>query len=171
MDKWQFSKREDGVEIGLGGNASGNFTNDLFFNLAREVLQNSLDASAGGKVTVKFSIEQLKAEDLPGIESLKSHLADCLAHAKAKNHRPTIAYFEQGIKNITKKPLDVLKISDYGTTGMTGPYESGAGFFAYMKGVGQGGKEKTSGLTGGAHGLGKITVENISTIKNTIREF
>ena len=42
MDSWQFSPREDGVEIGLGGNASGNFTNDLFFNLAREVLQNSL---------------------------------------------------------------------------------------------------------------------------------
>ena len=35
-----------------------------------------------------------------------------------------------------------------------------------MKGVGQGGKEKTSGLTGGSHGLGKITVENVSTIKN-----
>lgn len=165
MDSWQFSPREDGVEIGLGGNASGSFTNDLFFNLAREVLQNSLDASAGGKVRVSFSIEQLKAADLPGIESLKSHLEDCLAHAKSKNHRPTIAYFEQGIKNLTKKPLDVLKISDYGTTGMTGPYVPGAGFFAYMKGVGQGGKEKASGLTGGSHGLGKITVENVSTIK------
>lgn len=165
MDSWQFSNREDGVEIGLSGNASGNFTNDLFFNLAREVLQNSLDASAGGKVTVSFSIEQLRTDDLPGIESLKLHLADCLAHAKAKNHRPTIAYFEQGIKNLNKKPLDVLKISDYGTTGMTGPYVPGAGFYAYMKGVGQGGTEKVSGLTGGSHGLGKITVENISTIK------
>ena len=48
---------------------------------------------------------------------------------------------------------------------MTGPYVPGAGFFAYMKGVGQGGKEKASGLSGGSHGIGKITVENVSTIK------
>ena len=63
----------DGADQWRGFNDAGieHFRGSPFASLARETLQNSLDAAAGHPVTVSFKYRDITIQEIPNVEQLK----------------------------------------------------------------------------------------------------
>jgi hypothetical protein len=154
----------------MGGAAGEAFTNTLASSgmppaavLARESIQNSVDARAGGdaKVAVDFVAKQLsgnekaafaKAAGLIGLRERVSVLGlkdpNCLA-----------------LLTDAKAPLKLLYINDYNTTGLEGdPTDADSKFYRFLLSLGDGGKEHEEHGTGGSYGFGKSVYSSNSGI-------
>lgn len=89
--------------------------------LVREMGQNSLDAKDSentGPVRMQFEVRTMNVGEVPGFDELHRHIvaADkATRHIDASNDRLSVA--AQGAR---AAQLSVLRIGDYGTTGLTG---------------------------------------------------
>jgi len=154
----------------MGGAAGEAFTNTLASSgmppaavLAREAIQNSVDARAKGetKVGVDFVSKSLsgkekaafvKAAGLAAIDGRSSQL-----DLKQPN---CLAKLGDG-----KKPLELLFVNDYNTTGLAGdPSDADSKFFRFLLSLGDGGKEHDEHGTGGSYGFGKSVYSSNSGI-------
>ena len=78
---WLFDLNRDGSSEGWEDAAIKNFRGNPLNNLAREIIQNSLDApkSAGdGIVTVSFQKETVSAKSVPNAKELKATIKKCI---------------------------------------------------------------------------------------------
>ena len=89
--------------------------------LVREMGQNSLDAKNPGSdkpVRMEFELRRLKAGEIPGYNELRKHVIaadEATRHIDKSNDRLAIA-----AEAAKQNELYVLRIGDYGTTGLTG---------------------------------------------------
>jgi hypothetical protein len=156
LTSWQFDLNRDGSSEGWEDAAIKNFRGNPLNNLAREVIQNSLDApkaNSDGVVTVSFQKETVKTKDVPNIKELRATLDKCLKAADTfvlpdKQENLVLAK-----AMIAASSIDILKITETGTAGMEGPCEPGKPLYKYMKAKGQGGKSFDGAR--GSHGQGK----------------
>jgi hypothetical protein len=149
----RFPELRGGPVQGLNDAGVENFQGAIDSHLARECAQNSLDAARPGttKVFLKFDRLVLKAEDIPDFDGLRKTLKASLTRwgDKAKEKE----YFENAIKIASQKEIPVLRISDYGTTGLIGDDTDENGrWFALVKSQGVSNKGDTAG---GSFGIGK----------------
>lgn len=90
-------------------------------SLVREMGQNSLDArrvDADGPVRMEFELRRLQVGEIPDFHNLRRHVlaADAATrHIDASNDRLRVA-----AEAVDESSLYVLRIGDYGTTGLTG---------------------------------------------------
>jgi hypothetical protein len=117
---WNFFKNNGGHESGFHDAGVETFKGNLERYLAREIIQNSLDARDDQKkpVLVKFELLQIPASTIPDLKSLAATFQRCADYwpkdAKAKD------FFERAEKSARAKKVTALKVGDYNTKGVTG---------------------------------------------------
>lgn len=154
----------------MGGATGEAFTNTLASSgmapasvLAREAIQNSVDAHAEGeqKVRVEFVAKAITGKAKTAFVSA-SGLAGIAARADKLGFKEPncIADLDDA-----KKALNLLFIDDHNTTGLAGdPSDTDSKFARFLLSLGDGGKEHSEHGTGGSYGFGKSVYSSNSGI-------
>lgn len=125
---------------------------DIEDAVVREVIQNSLDArrSGMGAVEVEFELDQMPVEQLPGVDGLRR------AAGSSVN---AVGDDTEGAKRIrainerlSAPSISVLRVSDYGTTGLEGEENSKSGGLQAL--TRSSGVSSSGGGRGGSFGIG-----------------
>lgn len=120
--EWSFPSNNFGTLNGIGEAGIETFKGAPYRSLAREICQNSLDArlSKQKPVRVIFSLSSINSREIPRFEELKEALSRCLSFWKEQGNEKTIAFFKEATTIAAQSSLDLLRISDFNTTGLTG---------------------------------------------------
>ena len=150
---WNFPESNYSQRYGISEAGIETYRGTLFASLAKEVCQNSLDArlNFSEPVVVEFSKFQVRTKSIPGFSKLNEALNKCF-HSETDNKAKK--FFENACAKMNEKNINILRISDFNTTGLTGAKE------AYMINPWQS-LIKSSGISdkydslGGSYGIGK----------------
>jgi len=123
-------------------------------NLAREAIQNSIDAEVDSNkpVQVVFRLETWKKEQIPDVAQFEKILKACEQDDKSKKH------FQNASRILKSGSIPVLIISDFNTSGLSGaddPDDEGSNFYNFFKAIGGVGRSKEKRGGGGCYGYGK----------------
>lgn len=153
---WNFPNNGGGQIRGISDAGIETFTGTEIQSLAREICQNSLDASnleLNENVHVEFERYRINTNEIPGYIDYKDKIDKAHKYWLDRRSEKTITYLNSAVKAISKPNTYVLRISDYNTIGLLDPYgESDDGWNALIKI--DGGATKT-GDKAGAFGIGK----------------
>lgn len=156
----------DGSDQWDGFNEPGieHFRGSPVKHLAREVIQNALDASddKNKAVAVKIILNKVLTEQIPNIDEFRDIVHYCSLGAPKEGDKAK-AFFKAAEEELKKKEISVLEISDFNTLGMRGPSENGTPFYAFMKAKGQ--SVKDSKTAGGSYGIGKFAPYAVSKLR------
>jgi len=146
------------------GNARAELFGYDYDPLVRESAQNSNDAAAGEEVHVEYRLMSLSGRRLEdflgtiGWATLEPHYR---AVAADEGHRTTQRY-AQALEQIDNGQLWLLRIDDFGTSGLIGPdFESGC-FSALTRFSQDSQKEAKDNSAGGRFGLGSAALSAAS---------
>ena len=78
MTMWRFPSNDHGENKGINDSGVSTFRGTPLKSLAREICQNSLDASNGETVLVDFNLFSISSNDIPGMDALKDSFERCL---------------------------------------------------------------------------------------------
>lgn len=147
-----------------GFNESGmqHFAGSPIKHLAREVIQNALDAGESDTVVVKIQLHEVLVSSIPNVDELKENIKSCYGASKNEGRKAEI-FFEAAKTELEKSKITVLEISDYNTKGMKGPSKNGTPFYAFMKAKGQSKKESETAT--GSYGIGKFAPYTVSKLR------
>ena len=165
---WHFPESGGGAYDGFNEAGIETFSGERFRSLAREILQNSLDAATTEKVTVEFEVIPIPRSKFPGLSELGKAISRCSKEPSVKaDSKANAAIFFKHAKEIVEAPkISCLRIRDSGTTGLRGPVNGPTGqWFAITKGRGL--SEGKDPVAGGSFGIGKsapFTVSDLRTI-------
>lgn len=117
---WSFFKNSVGQECGFHDAGVETFKGNLERYLAREAIQNSLDARDDQKkpVLVKFDLCSVSSKDIPDIKSVATTFRRCAKYWPKDDK--AVAFFEQAENLAKAKKVTALRIGDYNTKGVTG---------------------------------------------------
>lgn len=154
--EWNFPNNNGGQIRGIEDAGIRGFTENELMSLAREICQNSLDAMRDEKenVIIQFDRHLINTKDMPGYEDYKKVLTTAEKYWSNTKSDKAKEYLSNAVKNIKKQKSYVLRISDYKTKGLSGPYdeEIDNGWNSITKT--DGGATK-SGDSAGSYGIGK----------------
>lgn len=146
--KWNFSVKNEPDYKLVDSFSDSKFNINCVASFTREIIQNSLDAKnkeINAPVEVKFEIKKINSSKIPGVADLLFVLDKSLLNL---THPETINKFKRAIENLKKDEIEVLKISDYNTLGMTlKSWEA----LLFKEGV----SDKQNDSSAGRHGVGK----------------
>lgn len=153
---WNFPLNNDGDEEGFNDAGIETFRGDALQHLARETIQNSLDAadaSTSDPVVVRYRLIHLPAHEFPGRQQFERALEQCRDYWRdnAKAYR----FLKHSLAILRQGEIPFLKISDYNTTGLTGATKKNArdsNWHSLVKSSGVSNKDPGSG---GSFGIGK----------------
>jgi hypothetical protein len=122
--KWVFARNDGGRENGFHDAGVETFKGNFDRYLAREIIQNSLDArhDQNKPVQVIFEPLTLNRNEIPDIPGLKVTLERCAEYWQKqwKKQLKTRTFFENAIALASAKTILALRIADYNTTGVRG---------------------------------------------------
>jgi len=160
---WVFPSSDGGELDGYNDPGIAHFKGSPLSSLAREILQNSLDAAknSDSEIHVSFELIELGIEDIGGHELLDS-VNTCLSQAVDDEDEDilTISELKEASRLLNNDKINCLRISDRDTTGLQGKYWKA---LVKMRGTS---RKKATGA-GGTHGLGKnapFAVSGLRTI-------
>src|SRR5699024_3587939 len=89
-------------------------------SLAREIIQNSLDAlyKSNEPVRVVFELKDVNSNCIPGKREYIQSLESCRLYYG--NNKKVKSFFNKALNLLNPKPIPILKISQYKTTCLTG---------------------------------------------------
>lgn len=120
----------------------------------RETGQNSLDARRQdheGPVRMEFELATVATSEIPDIEGLRRHLRRVVeATSKQMGHDRMCEALEMA----ERESIPVLRISDYGTTGLTGGEQERSSDSALSRLTRGSGDSANDGVRGGSFGIG-----------------
>lgn len=151
--KWHFPSTGNGDEDGINDPLRETFEGDHERYIARESIQNSLDArkDSSKPVLVKFERFDMPVEQIPGLRELEDMLKR--AQDYSKNQDRSDAFYRGALSLLQQPTISVLKVSDFNTIGLNGSDEdTGGGWYKLTRGVGV---NSMSGVGGGSFGIGK----------------
>jgi hypothetical protein len=132
--------------------------------LAREAIQNSVDAGNGAKVAVHFRSTTLS-------NSAKRDFAEAAGLAAIAERAEALQLGPNSLIALEKPrtPLSLLYVEDYNAEGLSGePHESGSNFYRLLLSLGDRSKARTSKGTGGSYGFGKSVYSSSSSIQTIV---
>lgn len=161
--KWRFPRGNYSKKRGISSSEFETFKKDPFKSLAREILQNSIDAidSDEEPVRVEFNEFEVNREDVPGIDDFEKELENCLSSWKDDSNCEVV--YQTMLEEIRKDRIRCLRISDFNTTGLKGIERNSIEnnqFLALTKGTGI--SKKKPGISGGSKGVGKYAAYGTS---------
>lgn len=173
--QWDFPDFCGGQTHGIDGDSAvSTFKGTALPSLAKEVLQNSLDArkDKSKPAIVKFSVFSIQTKDLPG----KVDLHQALLSSKSRNfdeqsgNEKIRVFFEKALSTLTADNLCLMQISDYNTTGLTNPDadildDTQSKCSRWLNLVHGMGSTDKGGVSGGSHGQGKSAALANSAIR------
>jgi hypothetical protein len=151
--KWIFAKNEGGRDSGFHDAGVETFRGNFDRYLARELIQNSLDARYDQQkpVQVKFEILELKQSEIPDRKNLSLTFERC-AEYWSHQSKPK-AFFERAAHLVNAKTITALRVSDFNTTGVIGSdTDRKKDFYNLIRSAGSSSK---FGNEGGSFGIGK----------------
>jgi len=143
------------------------FKGNKYYSIAREAIQNSVDAVLDNTnpVVVKFSLFEIEKPELPHFFELKKTLERCLDKYMDDKYAQKI--LKNSIDAISGSKIKCLRISDYNTIGLEyNGDKSHSPFYAFMQAVGFNLKKSTG--SGGSFGFGKGAYYAASAFKTII---
>lgn len=156
MPIWEFPSNNNGQIYGIGDSGVETFLGTPIRSLAREICQNSLDATIdnGKPAHVTFSTFSVSTDSLPDIEGLRTAFQRSLDFWSLQNSDKTKKFFRDALTVAGKPTVTCLRISDFNTSGLTGAdkiYNSP--WCNLIKSTGASDKSSSSG---GSFGIGKF---------------
>lgn len=135
-------------------------------SVARELGQNSLDAARGdGPVLMQFELRQMETEDIPGIAGLVEHLESVVDATRGASGNERM---RRALSLAQQDHLWVLRVGDYGTTGLIGnENDTNSPLAALTRGEGI---SANDGTRGGSFGIGSAVgpmASDLSTVMYT----
>lgn len=151
--KWHFPSTDGGDEQGINDSLRETFEGDHERYVARESIQNSMDARVdyNKPVVVRFERADVATSDIPGIEQLKSILHKATEYAGGEER---VSSYAAALAALERETVSVLKISDFNTLGLSGgdQKQNGGGWYKLVRATGV---NAMSGVGGGSFGIGK----------------
>lgn len=155
IPSWKFASTQGGREDAISNPLIETFEGDYNYFLAREILQNAIDAknpNKEGPVKVVFSLENFTKDLIPGYTELKeiiNRAEEYWPKEDLKCHK----FLESAVSVLSKHKIPVLKISDFNTTGLTGQdSDLTSSWYGLVRSLGSTTKREGQG---GSYGLGK----------------
>ena len=120
--------------------------------MAREICQNSLDASLDKSkpVIVEFNLKEFNLKQDERIKELEKIFEKCREYWTDKK---TLTFINKAIKVLQEEKIRVLRISDFNTTGLTGSDKIRNSCWQNL--VKASGVSDKGGASGGSFGIGK----------------
>ena len=152
VNKWEFPNGKNLTPYGVNNAGINSFLDNQIESLAREIIQNSLDAkdsTSENPVEVSFEVKDFETDLLPGVSEIRDvALKNAIRFWEKKNNESTLDYL-YNFKNIIESPrLKILKVSDYNTCGLDeNSYDALV--------LGNGYSEKQNENSAGSKGIGK----------------
>lgn len=164
--KWHFPSTDGGDEDGINNSGLQTFEGDHESAIARECIQNSLDAIKKQNAPVKVQMQffEIDTSDVPGIEELKQNIM--AAKEFAGDTMGANIFFSKAITTLNKNKISVLRIGDYNTKGLVGGDRDKNGSW-YSLARSNGFSQKNEADSGGSFGIGKnapFVASNIRTV-------
>ncbi|MDD5209838.1 MAG: hypothetical protein PHV36_10660 [Elusimicrobiales bacterium] len=153
--RYEFSQQGTSDDDGFNDGGTTQFDQDIPRAVARESIQNVLDArdkSLGKPALVKFDLTYINSQEVLECESYLKIMRACV---KSSNGNPqSNRFFSNAVQHLENdRRIPVLRISDFNTVGLTGADEDPTGNYRnFLKAAGSTNK---IGNTGGSFGLGK----------------
>ena len=147
---WNFPPTGGGTEDGLNHPGAAHFSGDRLHSLAREILQNSLDArqSPAKPVSVTFEIKEFDRCQIPYIDELVEHIDACIDQCKLEADSDVEKQIQSAKSTLECSTVTFLKVYDTNTIGL-----KSSNWNALVKGSGK--SVKADNTAGGSHGIGK----------------
>lgn len=150
---WEFASTGGSPDEGIHNSMIEHFAGNYNYHLAREIIQNSLDAkleNSNKPVVVKFELEQFTQTEIPRHSQIQEILRKCNDYWIDEETRE---FMQKAITCISQDHIPVLKISDYNTAGLSGDdYQKDGTWYKLVKSRGSSSKV---GGEGGSFGIGK----------------
>lgn len=169
--KWCFSPLGTGDKVGVNNAGIGIFKKQKYIGLAKEILQNVVDASdsnVSGPVRACFEVIQVPRAEIPGAHRLSDVIKRCYEYYHEGDDGVKMSL----LKKAAEKFLDmdgmvpVLKISDYNTVGLTGTrQEKGSNWTGLVREISA--TNKGNGKSG-SFGVGKFAPFNFSALRTIV---
>lgn len=161
----KFLKNEAGKTEGLAYAGFETFRGSPYTSCARETGQNSRDAAAGeGPVKVEFLLHRLEQSEVPFAAQLQLAINQCL---NSPQDQKTKKHLELALNTVSAPIIKVLEISDFNTTGLTGPIDDDLSIFnALVKSDGI--TNKPDPTSAGSFGIGKNAAYAVSDLQTVI---
>ena len=163
--KWIFAKNDGGRDSGFHDAGVETFKGNFDRYLARELIQNSLDARLDitKPVKVVFSLMEMKRDAVPDIENLR------VAFDRSKEYwrhdKKASLFFEKASEIARRETITMLRISDFNTSGVLGSdTDREKNWYNLIKSAGSSSK---GGGEGGSFGIGKnapFAASNMRTV-------
>ncbi len=153
MASWTFPLTNGGKEDGFNDPGVNTFTGDFEKYVAREAIQNVLDAKReeADNVRIRFDLDQIPAADLPGHAELAWVMNSCREYYKAD--KKAAEFFDHASGLLAEKKIAILSIRDFNTTGLIGSdSERSSNWYSLIRSVGASQKGDDAG---GSFGIGK----------------
>jgi hypothetical protein len=152
--KWEFAPTGGGAIDGVNNPMISHFTGNYNYHLAREIIQNSLDAklNENDPVKVSFNVEYFSINEFPGHAQLVDIFNNCKNYWP-KKVKDVHKYIDNALNCLSHDNIPFLKCSDYNTIGLSGGDNDLTGsWFNLVKSRGASSKYKGEG---GSYGIGK----------------
>jgi hypothetical protein len=150
---WYFPSTDGGDEQGINDTLRETFEGDHERYVARESIQNSMDARVDDTqpVRVRFERFDIPTSEIPGVDSLRDTIVRATEYAGSEDR---VGTYEAAMNVLNQETVSVLKISDYNTTGLGGgdQKDGGKGWYKLVRATGV---NQMSGVGGGSFGIGK----------------
>lgn len=153
--RWRFPLGGFGEVKGINDAGVEMFNSNSLRSLVRETLQNSLDASKGGPVLVEFEEYSVPFTAVPDSDGLRDEILHC-AVSGGDDSPAAQSFLKHAIRIANRRSVRVMRISDYGTTGLRGATtcETGTDWSRLIK---ESGSSSKGGSSGGSFGIGKYS--------------
>lgn len=121
MSKWYFPYGKDIEKESVNNARIETFKDDVLGSLAREICQNSLDAryDQNHPVRVSFTLKDIKTNEIPDKDSFEKIIN--LSRNTWKMDQKAQDFLTRYESLLNSRSIQVLKISDYNTSGLEGP--------------------------------------------------
>jgi len=178
---WFFARSSGGRE-GLTASAVTIFQGDRLSGTVREIIQNSLDAGSGGKVSVGISLSLQSRATVPGINRLVPFLeraysevlfmhtlsAEQVMSDNSQDLPEDVSFYMKAIELAKATEIQILGFHDWGTTGLEGPTQEKPGqmpgpWLALVRGQGVNLKSDADSL--GSFGQGSKAPVSLSRLR------
>ena len=167
---WKFPSSGGGVEGGFNDSGIETYAGNPFESLAREIIQNSLDARASGDlvnpspVRVSFELAEVPQGDFPGHGEILDAMQKC--RKASKGEKKAEKFFARAEQILKGAVINCLKVLDYGTTGLCdgkGDDLKTGQWHRLVKATGRSAKD--SNTAGGSYGIGKNAPFAVSELR------
>ena len=160
---WKFSSASHGEIVGLNDAGITMFSIDIFNSLAREIIQNSIDARTTDNkpVKVEFNSFSISVNEFPGKKRFESILGYCNDMTKDND---ALEFIKKAKDIFNKSEIKVLRISDYNTTCLIGAKDGKIGE-PWSRLVKEKGTSQKNDDAGGSFGIGKSSPFSASNLR------